>query len=194
MTKASLKQDILCKGFQVFLEKGYTGASVRDISSTAGVSLGTFTGHFTSKEMFAVEALNLYYVHIQQEISNTLLNESLPPLKRIKAFMDNKSEESTCSSYEYGCQIGNFGIEASKHSELIRIRMSEIFAEIEDALTQCLKAAVKNGDIAKNTDCKVLSGFIYGSLQGAHLQSKIDKSDIPIKRFKKLLFSNLLQA
>lgn len=193
MAKASMKEEILCKGFQVFLDKGYMGASVRDISTAAGVSLGTFTGHFSSKEAFALEALNVYYAAFKLNISQTLCDESLPPLKRLKAFLDNKSEEENSCS-EYGCEIGNFGIEASKHSEPIRVRMSEIFTETEEALTQCLKAAVKSGDIAKNTDCKALSGFIYGSMQGAFLQSKIENSDLPIKRFKKLLFSNLLQA
>jgi TetR/AcrR family transcriptional repressor of nem operon len=195
MAKVSLKNEILCKGFQVFLDKGYMGASVRDISSAAGVSLGTFTGHFSSKEAFALEALNHYYLTLKVNILNPLVDESLPPLKRIKAFLDNKTdEENSCTSSEYGCKIGDFGIEASKHSEQIRLRMSEIFSEIEDALTICLKAAVKSGELAKNTDCKALSGFIYGSLQGAALQSKLDKSEVPLKRFKKLLFSNLLQA
>ena len=193
MAKPSLKNDILCKGFQVFLDKGYMGASVRDISSVAGVSIGTFTGHFSSKESFAVEALNLYYSTLKEIMLSTLGDESVPPLKRIKAFLDNKANDvNTCS--EYGCQIGNFGIEASKHSEAIRVRMSEIFLETEDAITQCLKAAVKTGDLAKNTDCKALAGFIYGSLQGAYLQSKIENSDAPIKRYKKYLFSSLLQA
>ncbi|RYZ50504.1 MAG: TetR/AcrR family transcriptional regulator [Proteobacteria bacterium] len=195
MAKASLKSEILCKGFQVFLEKGYTGASVRDISVAAGVSLGTFTGHFASKEAFAIEALNLYYSALQPRIAATLGDESVTPIKRIKAFLDNKCDEtSQCSSSDLGCHISGFGVEASKHSEAIRLRVSEIFSEIEEALTVCLKAAVKSGDLAKNTDCKALSGFIYGSLQGAYLQSQIEKNEVPVKRFRKLLFSNILQT
>jgi TetR/AcrR family transcriptional regulator, transcriptional repressor for nem operon len=42
-------------------------------------------------------------------------------------------------------------------------------------------------------DCDELAGFLIASLQGAILQSKVERTAVPIERFKHLLFSTLLQ-
>ena len=42
-------------------ERGYAGASVRDIVQAAGVPQGSFTNHFASKEAFGLEILDLYF-------------------------------------------------------------------------------------------------------------------------------------
>ena len=47
-----------------------------------------------------------------------------------------------------GCLIGNYGVEASDHSEAIRRRLVEIFAEIHESVVYCLKAAVTAGDLS----------------------------------------------
>ena len=88
--------------------------------------------------------------------------------------------------------IGNYGIEASGFSEAIRRRLVEIFAEIHESVVYCLKAAVTAGDLSSATDCDELAHFLYASLQGAILESKVERSSAPLKRFKKVVFSTLL--
>ncbi len=52
MTRISNRDKIVANGLQVMLERGYVGASVRDIVEAAGVPQGSFTNHFASKEAF----------------------------------------------------------------------------------------------------------------------------------------------
>jgi TetR/AcrR family transcriptional repressor of nem operon len=92
-----------------------------------------------------------------------------------------------------GCLIGNYGVEASDHSEAIRRRLVEIFAEIHKSIVYCLKAAVTAGDLSSATDCDEVAHFLYASLQGAILESKVARSSAPLKRFKKVAFSTLLR-
>ena len=47
----------MTNGLQVVLERGYVGASVRDIVEAAGVPQGSFTNHFASKEAFSLQVL-----------------------------------------------------------------------------------------------------------------------------------------
>ena len=49
------------------------------------------------------------------------------------------------------------------------------------------------GDLSSVTDCDLLAHFLYASLQGAILQSKVERRSAPLKRFKKVVFSNLLR-
>src|SRR6267378_1651119 len=88
MSRISNRDRLLESGRKVVLERGYVGASVRDIVEAAGVPQGSFTNHFDSKEAFALEILDLYFENSRVVIGETLRNDALPPLKRLRAFID----------------------------------------------------------------------------------------------------------
>ena len=174
-------------------ERGYTGASVRDIVEAAGVPQGSFTNHFISKEAFCLEVLDLYFEDVRAMIQRTLRNDSLPPPKRLHAFVDAQIKYLNRIGWRNGCLIGNFSAEASEHSEVIRKRIVQIFEEMRQSVAYCLRAAVKSGELSRTSDCDELAGFLIASLQGAILQSKAERTAVPVERFKRLLFSTLLQ-
>src|ERR1700730_7737377 len=119
MPRPSLREKILTEGFSVVLEQGYCGATVRDIVRAAGVPQGSFTNHFSSKEAFAQEVLDLYFSMVRSNIDKTLRNDSLPPLRRLRAWLDVQIAFLRKSEFRSGCLIGNFSIEASEQSKLI---------------------------------------------------------------------------
>jgi TetR/AcrR family transcriptional regulator, transcriptional repressor for nem operon len=174
-------------------ERGFAGASVRDIVEAAGVPQGSFTNHFASKETFCLEILDLYFKDVRAMIQRTLRNDSLPPLKRLHAFVDAQIKYLNRVGWRNGCLIGNFSAEASEHSEVIRKRLVEIYEEMRRAVAYCLKAAVKSGELPRNSECNDLAGFLIASLQGAILQAKTERNAIPLERFKRLIFSTLLR-
>jgi len=192
MAKLSHRDKILTEGLRVVHERGFAGASVRDIVEAAGVPQGSFTNHFVSKEAFCLEVLDLYFEDVRAMIQRTLRNDSLPPLKRLRAFVDAQIKYLNRIGWRNGCLIGNFSAEASEHSELIRTRLVEIFEEMRQSVAYCLRAAVKMGEVARKSDCDELGGFLVASLQGAILQSKAERRSVPIERFKRLIFSTLL--
>ena len=61
MAKPSNRERILTEGLRVVHAHGYAGASVRDIVQAAGVPQGSFTNHFTSKEAFGLEILEIVF-------------------------------------------------------------------------------------------------------------------------------------
>jgi len=193
MAKASHREKILTEGLRVVHERGYEGASVRDIVQAAGVPQGSFTNHFASKEAFCLEVLDRYFEDTRATIGRTLRNDSVAPLKRLRAYLDAQSKYLNKIGLRNGCLIGNFSAEASEHSEVIRKRIVEIFEEMRQAVAYCLRAAVKTGALPRKTDCDELAGFLNASMQGAILQAKAERSAVAIERFKHLIFSTLLR-
>jgi TetR/AcrR family transcriptional regulator, transcriptional repressor for nem operon len=193
MPKPSHREKLLAAGLQVVLEQGYCGASVRDIVQAAGVPQGSFTNHFRSKEAFCLEVLERYFTIVRENIDKTLRNDSTPPLKRLRAWVDLQIRYLEQAGMRNGCLIGNYSVEASDHSETIRQRLVEIFKEINESVVYCLKAAVTAGELSSTTDCDELAHFLYASHHGAILQSKVERTSVPIKRFKKVLFSTVLR-
>ena len=193
MAKPSNREQILTEGLRVVHERGFVGASVRDIVEAAKVPQGSFTNHFASKEAFCLEILDLYFEGTRAMIHETLHNESLPPPKRLRAFVDAQLNYLKRNGWHNGCLIGNFSAEASEHSEVIRKRLVQIFEEMRQSVAYCLRAAIKSGDLVRTNDCDELAGFLIASLRGTILQSMAEPTAVAIDRFKHLLFSTLLR-
>jgi TetR/AcrR family transcriptional repressor of nem operon len=193
MARPSHREKILAEGRRVVQEQGFAGASVRDIVAAAGVPQGSFTNHFASKEAFCLEVLDLYFADTHAMIGRTLRNDGLPPLRRLAAYVDAMHKYLKRTGLRNGCLIGNFSAEASDHSEIIRKRIVDIFAETQDAMAYCLRAAIKAGELPPKTDCDELAGFVIASHQGAILRSKAERSSLPLDRFKRFLFSTILR-
>ena len=193
MAKASHREKILSEGLRLVHKRGFGGASVRDIVQAAGVPQGSFTNHFASKEAFGLEIIDLYFESGLKLIGETLRNDALPPLRRLGAYIDAYKEELNRDSMRNGCLFGNFTSEASDQSELIRLRLVEIFAEIQRSIAYCLKAAVKAGELPAQFACEDVAGFILSSFQGANLVAKAQRSPQPVDRFKAILFSTVLR-
>src|ERR1700730_15384167 len=192
MSRVSNRDKIVANGLKVMLERGYVGARLRDIVEAAGVPQGSFTNHFASKEAFSLEILDLYFANSRVAIGETLRNDALPPLKRLRAYFDANISTIRNHDTKNGCLVGNFAAEASDHSEVIRKRLQEIYAELREAVAYCLKAAVKAGDLPKNFKVSEIADFIVTGLQGAFLVSKVERDLMSAENFKKTIFSTVL--
>ena len=192
MPKPSHRETLLHEGLKVVLSQGYSGASVRDIVQAAGVPQGSFTNHFTSKEAFVQEVLERYFSLVRSNIDKTLRNDSLPPLRRLRAWFDLQIAFLKKAEFRTGCLIGNFSIEACEQSGSIRQRLTEMFKDINESIVYCLKAAVDAGELSASTDVHEVASFLYSSWHGAILQSKVELSVKPLERFKRVLFSQIL--
>src|SRR5438445_1176588 len=82
---------ILGHATEVFYEKGYEGASMRDLSRAAGMSLAGLYHYFESKE----ELLYLIQKHTFRTIIERLqerLKDAIDPEQRIRIFIENHLE------------------------------------------------------------------------------------------------------
>jgi len=192
MGRPSNRESILQAGLRVVHARGFASASVRDIVQAAGVPQGSFINHFGSKENFGLEVLNLYYASGRSLVEETLRNDALPPLKRLRTWVEKSLGSFNQNNEWNGCLLGNLGAEASSQTELIQSRVGEIFADLRQHIAYCLRAAVKAGELPAKTRCDDLAGFIHGSMEGAVLQAKAERSSEPTERFKRILFSTVL--
>jgi TetR/AcrR family transcriptional repressor of nem operon len=191
--KPSHKDKLLEEGLKVVLAQGYNGASVRDIVRAAAVPQGSFTNHFRSKDDFAQQVLDRYFSNLTAQIENTLRNDTLAPLVRLRSWLDAQIDFLKLSEFRSGCLIGNFCTEACGQSTSIRTRLADMITTIEEAIAHCLQAAVAAGELSASTDVELLGAFIYSSWQGAVQQAKVEQCAKPLERFKSVLFGYLLR-
>ena len=192
MPKPSNRDKLLTEGLRVVHERGFGGASVRDIVAAAAVPQGSFTNHFASKEAFGLEILNLYYVASCALLDSTLRNQSLSPLQRVGTYLDANANRLDETGIRNGCLFGNFIVEASEHSEVIRARVVEILTELEQSIATCLHAAVMAGELPSGFACEETAAVLVSGLQGATLMARAQRKREPLERFKHTLFTRIL--
>jgi len=192
MPKPSHKEQLLADGLELVHARGFGASSVRDIVHAAGVPQGSFTNHFASKEAFGLEILERYHEMTSAAVRATLRNDALPPLRRLRAWIERQLEYLRQDDMRRGCLYGNMSAEASEQSEAIRARVVSVFVENAASIAYCLEAAVDAGELAPTTDVRELAGFIVSSLQGAILVAKAQRSAVPVERFERVLFQHLL--
>jgi TetR/AcrR family transcriptional regulator, transcriptional repressor for nem operon len=192
VARPSHKEQLLEGGLSLVHKRGFGASSVRDIVQAAGVAQGSFTNHFASKEAFGLEILERYHDMTSAAVKATLRNDTLPPLRRLRAWIDGQLAYLRKDDMRRGCLYGNMSAEASEESAAIRARVVSVFSENEASVAYCLEAAIDAGELAPNTGVKELAGFIVSSLQGAILVAKAQRSPAPVERFERVLFQQLL--
>jgi TetR/AcrR family transcriptional repressor of nem operon len=173
-------------------ERGFATVGLREITASAGVAQGSFTNHFASKEEFGVAVLDHYFDQIRGVIAATLSDESRRPIERLRAYFDAISDLFAAAGWRYGCLAGNMGLEAAEHSEIIRQRLVEIFAEWTPPFGQVIRQAQLAGEIRTDLDPEDAGAALLEAWHGAMLRMKIDRSPAPLDRFKRLIFPALL--
>jgi TetR/AcrR family transcriptional regulator, transcriptional repressor for nem operon len=191
--KPSLREPLLDAGLRVMFRKGYIGAGVREIATEAGAPQGSFTNHFRSKEAFAREVLNRYFDHVERLVREALDDRSLSARERLRRYLDVITERLADDGFERGCLIGDFSLEASSHSELLRERLGDIFEEWRRPFAACIAEGQAAGEIASTFEADDLADFLLTSWEGAILRMKVDRSSAALERFKAIAFDTVFR-
>jgi TetR/AcrR family transcriptional repressor of nem operon len=191
--KPSLREDILNAGLRVMFQSGYQGATVRDICAAAGAPHGSFTNHFRSKEAFAKEVLDRYFANLQVSVRAALDDKSLSPRQRLKRYLDIISGVLAGAKWNRGCLIGDFSVETTSQSKLLRKRLEAIFQEWRAPFASCIAEAQAAGEIDTTFDPMDLAEFLLASWEGAILRMKVERGPAALDRFKNIVFQTVFK-
>ncbi len=193
MSQPSLREDILNAGLKLMFRSGYQGATVRDICAAAGAPQGSFTNHFRSKEAFAEEVLDRYFANTKRFVKEALEDKSLTPRQRLKRYLDIISGVLEGVKWNRGCLIGDFSLETTSQSKLLRQRLEAIFQEWRAPFASCIAEAQTIGEIDSTFDPVDLAEFLLASWEGAILRMKVERGPAALERFKNIVFQTVFQ-
>src|SRR3989440_4709885 len=193
MGRRSLRNQILRAGLPVLFRSGYHAASVRDICAAAGAPQGSFTNHFRSKEAFAVEVLNRYFDYLKDLVAAALTDETRTPRQRLRRYLDVITEKLERDRWMIGCLIGDFSLQVSSHSKLLRKRLDSIFREWRTLFASCIAAAQAAGEVDSQFDATELAEFLLASWEGAILRMKVERRPAALERFKTIVFETVFK-
>lgn len=173
------QQRILDSARELIYSRSYADVGVAAICEHAGVKKGSFYHFFPSKRDLTLSMLDAAYADIKENLVVKAFAEDIPPMARLDRFGQLASEfqqqmhQST--GLVFGCPFGNLSNELATQDEIIRIRIEQIFTNLQVAIRKVLREAVDAGDI-NNINVEVTAQAMLAYFEGVLLLAKNQNS------------------
>lgn len=193
MRKKVNKEDVIAVGTDLIASNGYNATGIDIILKTAGVPKGSFYHYFGTKEDFGLAVIDQFAAEYDRKLDVFFADASVPPLERIRRYLEHSLEHLTRQQFAKGCLIGNLGQEMADQNERFRARLEVIFARWKERFAACLRDAQHRGELSADSDAAALADFLLAGWEGAILQSKLTRSPESLRNFINLLFDRVLR-
>jgi TetR/AcrR family transcriptional repressor of nem operon len=174
------KQQLLEQGIAMLLRHGYHDLGIAAVLEATGLPKGSFYHHFSSKEEFGLEVIDLYMKEVHGALDRCLGDERLPPLGRVRRFFEHTEKKYRGEGY-LGSLLGGLGQELSGVSDVFRRKIEWCFAEMARRIAGCLEDAVRRGDLAKGTNPMAMADLLINCWEGAALRTRLRRDPAPLR-------------
>ena len=171
----STKQRLIDAGLRLLLEQGYNSLGIQALLDATDTPKGSFYHHFKDKEDFALQVLDAYMAGVHAGLDACLLDQTLPPLARIRRFFEMTQESYRQDGY-LGCLMGGLGQELSGVSEVFRRKIDWCLSSIAERMAKCLSEAQQNGDVPAARDVQAMADLLVNCWEGAALRSRLRRN------------------
>jgi len=175
------KQRLQEAALELIWERSYGVVTIDAICEKAGVKKGSFYYFYESKADLAVEALEADWLAHGKPKWDEMFSASVPPLERIRAFLqmthDKQAEMQKEHGQILGCPCFSVGSEISTQSEAIRNKARDILLRQTRYFESAIRDAqardeISAGDPAAKAKC--LYALFEGSLAQARIQNDLE--------------------
>ncbi|WP_019415594.1 TetR family transcriptional regulator [Paenisporosarcina sp. TG20] len=153
----TLKEELKKQSINLFVEKGYSATSIKDIVETIGVTKGSFYYHYTSKEELLMD-IHLQYI-------DDLLNKQMLILETHQNYRSKliKVVELLIHDIEKQGAIGRVYFREIRHltPENATI-ISDKRAKFRDIIEKILEEGMNEGEFRNNLQPKMITFAILG--------------------------------
>lgn len=168
------RESLLRAGVEILTEKGFSSTGIDEILRRVGVPKGSFYHFFSSKEAFGTELVERYASYFANKLDRFLLDDSLSPLQRLRAFTNDARNGMARHDYKRGCLVGNLGQEMGSLPESFREQLKAVFHDWQSRVAVCLEEAKTSGEIGAMVNCQQSAVTFWIGWEGAILRAKLE--------------------
>jgi TetR/AcrR family transcriptional regulator, transcriptional repressor for nem operon len=158
--------------------RGYSALGVAEICKMAGVPKGSFYYFFESKESLALAVIDEHWAG-QKRTWTAVLGADAEPLDRLRRLFEEteacqRANRQSCGTVS-GCLFGNLTLEMSNQTEVIRVRLQEIFDAQVEMVDSVITEALERQEI-EVADTRESARAVVAQLEGQVLFAKLYNS------------------
>ncbi|WP_040556473.1 TetR/AcrR family transcriptional regulator [Reinekea blandensis] len=174
---------LIRSGLELLTEQGFVASGLDPILKRVGVPKGSFYYYFDSKEAFGLEVLAAYDRYFAAKLDKHLSSDTLPPLQRLQAFVEDAKQGMIRHDFRRGCLVGNLEQEVAYLPERFRPRLLSIYQHWQSKVAACLVASQQTGDVTPTMNCNELAEQFWIGWEGAINRSRLIRDTQPLDRF-----------
>ena len=166
---------ILDSARELIQSRSYADVGVAAICEHAGVQKGSFYHFYPSKRDLTLSVLDATYVDLKAKLLTNAFAEDIPPLARLDRFgqlayvFQQQLHKST--GVVLGCPFGNMSNELATQDETIRVRIEQIFTNLQVMMRKVLRDAVEADEVA-NINIEATAQAMLAYFEGVMLMAK----------------------
>jgi len=156
----------------VFNQRGYVGASMRDLVDATGLEKGGIYNHFGSKEQLALEAFDFAMTRVTEGLGRAVAGAS-DPVDKLQAMIRSFARSARTPLMVGGCPIMNTAIEADDTNPQLRDRARAAMTDWHRLIGRIVKDGIVQGSLDPHTDPYELAAVVTGALEGGLMLSRL---------------------
>lgn len=192
--RADTKRALVWCGTELLTERGFQVTGIDEVLKRVGVPKGSFYHFFANKHEFGEAVIQNYVEYYARKMSRIFDDESLSPLARLRAFVEDAKRGMLKYGYRRGCLIGNLGQELASLDDSFREQLEAVLLSWERRVTACLEQAIEAGELVSGSDTAAISRFFWIGWEGAVLRAKLTRNAEPLDQFASLFFAMLARG
>jgi len=190
MTK-HCKDDIICAGEAILLEKSYFAVGISEVLAAVGVPKGSFYHFFRSKEDFGTAVIEHFSAQQEEYLKGILLSGEGAPSERILNFFQQSLDAHEKNKARMICVVAKLACEVSNLSPAMAEALSRGIKGWLSVFTACIREGRQSGDITIAMEPEKAAEWIYDTWNGALARMQVSGNTAPlsaaIERFRWLL-------
>ncbi len=162
MTAFNEKQSqIIETAERLFSQKGFDGASVRDIAEEAGVNVAMISYYFGSKEKLLEAIFEAKIGKVQIRVEELLKETNMTSLQKVYILIDEHVERMMSSQQFYRLMLSDQMINSSKS---VGEKVKQLKIKNAEIITELIKEGQKKGEFKKKVDVILMLNTMVGTV------------------------------
>ena len=173
---------------EVFWEKGYKGASLRDLTDAMKINPSSLYNTIGDKHELFLRCVQRY-TDDRKEYIEKHASSSKSPLKIIEIFIDDAVANITTSPHS--CMAIKAAFEVATDDSRIQAILKDDSDTTYRFLCSLLTSAIKKGEISADEDPELLTDYLLSSYIGWHESFILNRDPAKIERMARFLLKQL---
>jgi AcrR family transcriptional regulator len=163
------ENDAVETALQVFIAKGYDGASIAELTAAMGINPASLYAAFGDKRGLFERAMDAYARHRAPIVEGALSASRIEDV--VGRLMHAYADALTDEDFAPGCLYVQGALSCSETSEPVKQVLAARRLAIEPELEQRFQRAKDEGELGRGADCRELARYVATLLQGMAVQA-----------------------